>query len=464
MARKKGTANLSASLEVLAGAPLDSRTVVPTLADLTTAANFPYKYVGMPVVVEATGDLYILTANDVTSSANWKLIGANGSSENYIGGYYKAADGKFYEESTYETEITGDTEKLYVSLDTNVMYRYTGSAFVEVSSDTDTTIQVLELPTAAAALEGKIYQYIGATTSSYTNGYFYKCVSDGEVSPTYSWTNVDVQAPGGTPAELTDDVEAAITVGGIEAGTEYAEGTPLETIIKDLICPTLYPTLVAPSASLSGTGDKLLEAGATQSVTLTATFNRGSITPSYGTSGYRSGAAIGYTLNSGTSQAGNTWTETVSSSNKTFQASVAYAAGEQPKDSKGGNYESPLAAGSVSTGTVSYDFVDAMWANTAAIGTVAKLSLVAKSTKQRDMVFPAATVANPEVFDIPTSWTVTAVQVKNDLSGQYEDASEQFTVTDTTHNNAAGTSVSYKRYTFNMGMDIGSRTVRVKWS
>lgn len=78
MARTKGTANLAASLEVLAGAPLDSRTVVPTVADLTVAANFPYKYIGMPVVVQATGDMYVLTANDVTVSANWKKV--NGSS------------------------------------------------------------------------------------------------------------------------------------------------------------------------------------------------------------------------------------------------------------------------------------------------------------------------------------------------------------------------------------------------
>ena len=345
MARQAGSNNFAGSLEVLAGAPLDARTVVNTLADLTAAASYPYSYVGMEVYVKAEEKKYRLIAADPTDSDSWA--------------------------------------------------------------------EILE---------------------------------------------------GGGGGELTDDVEAAITVGGIEAGTEYEAGTPLETIIKDMICPTLYPTLSNPSASLAGTGDKLLEAGATANVTLTATFNRGSISPAYGTSGYRSGEATGYTLNGGTEQQGNTWSETVSASNKSFQASVAYAAGEQPKDSKGGNYESPLAAGSVNTNTVSYDFVDALWANTAAIGTVAKLALVAKSAKQKDFNFPAQTVANPEVFDVPASWTVTAVQVKNDLSGAYEDASAQFTVTDTTHNNAAGVAVNYKRYTFNMGFDTGARTVRLKWS
>ena len=80
------------------------------------------------------------------------------------------------------------------------------------------------------------------------------------------------------------------------------------------------------------------------------------------------------------------------------------------------------------------------------------------------MHFPAQTVANPEIFDIPAEWTVTAVQVKNDLSGQYEDASAQFTVTNVNHDNAGGVSTAYKRYTFNMGMATGARDIRVKWS
>jgi hypothetical protein len=269
---------------------------------------------------------------------------------------------------------------------------------------------------------------------------------------------------GGGSAELTEDLEASVTVGGITSGTEYEAGTSLEQIFRDMLNPVAYPTLTNPSVSLAGSGSKLLETGATLAVTLTATFSRGSINPAYGTSGYRSGAVQGYTLNNGTEQAGNTWSETVSANNKTFKCSARYAAGEQPKDSVGNDYSTPLPAGSVESGTVTYDFVDAMWANTANITTVAKLSLVAKSTKQRDMTFPAQTVANPEIFDIPASWTVTAVQVKNDLSGAWEDASSQFTVTDTTHNNAGGTSTAYKRYTFNMGIGTGSRQIRVKWN
>lgn len=269
---------------------------------------------------------------------------------------------------------------------------------------------------------------------------------------------------GGGDAVLTDDLTTAISVGGIDSGTEYEAGTPLETIIRDMLEPTLYPTLTNPTASMTATGAKLLETGATLNTTFTLVLNRGSINPQYtAESSYRSGSATSYTLD-GTSQVENTFSITVTEAKKSYQGSVAYGAGVQPKDSKGNNYNSPLPAGSVNTNTINYEFVDALWANTGNIANVAKLALVSKSAKQKDFAFPAQTVANPEIFDVPASWSVTAVQVKNDLSGAYEDAISQFTVTDVTHDDASGTSVAYKRYTFNLGYDTGARSVRLKWN
>ena len=75
MARKKGSANLAASLEVLAGAPLDARTVVDSKSDLTTAATFSYYYVGMPVFVIAESKMYVLAGSDPTVATNWKELG-----------------------------------------------------------------------------------------------------------------------------------------------------------------------------------------------------------------------------------------------------------------------------------------------------------------------------------------------------------------------------------------------------
>lgn len=303
-----------------------------------------------------------------------------------------------------------------------------------------------------------------------TKDEIYVIVSDGAYKNTmYRWDDDEdeyecISGQGGSSG-LTDSLTTSVTVGGITSGTTYAEGTSLEDILRDMLNPVAYPTLTNPSVGLTGTGSKLLEVGDTLTATFTAVFNRGLISPAYGTSGYRAGVATGYSLNEGTEQVSNTWDETVTENNNTFKASASYEAGEQPKDSIGRNYSSPLPAGSVESSTITYKFDNAMWANTSAITTVAKLSLIDHTaTKQRDMVFPAQTAANPEIFDVPASWTVTAVQVRNDLSGQYEDASAQFTVTDTTHEDAAGNTVNYKRYTFNLGYGTGARTVKVRWS
>ena len=54
--------------------------------------------------------------------------------DDVIEGYYNISDHKFYEESTYTTEIPGETGKIYVSLDTDVTYRWSGSTFVVIGS------------------------------------------------------------------------------------------------------------------------------------------------------------------------------------------------------------------------------------------------------------------------------------------------------------------------------------------
>ena len=76
MARQKGANNFAGTLEVLAAAPLDARSIVPTKADLTASANFPYPYVGMEVYVTAENKKYRLTANDPTILSNWEEVGS----------------------------------------------------------------------------------------------------------------------------------------------------------------------------------------------------------------------------------------------------------------------------------------------------------------------------------------------------------------------------------------------------
>jgi hypothetical protein len=279
---------------------------------------------------------------------------------------------------------------------------------------------------------------------------------------TKCFNNMELPDSGGS---LVDDLDVAVDVGGIHAGTTYEAGTNIEDVLSDMLEPTLYPSFVDPTANISANpGNTLYETGSSQNVKFTITFNRGVIIPSYGTNGKRAGEAINYEMNtSETPQSSNVFSETITESGN-YNGKVNYEAGEQPKDSKGNDYKSPLPAGHVFSNTIHFEFVDAIWANTGSIANVTKQTLVSKSAKVKEFNFPAQTVAFPEVFDVPASWTVTAVEVLNTLSNQWEDCKSEFTVSDVVHPNAGGTIVNYKRYTDNRGYAAAGRKVRVKWS
>lgn len=267
---------------------------------------------------------------------------------------------------------------------------------------------------------------------------------------------------GGGGGSLLQPITASVTVGGVTAGTPIPAGTSFEDLFRRILAPALNPTLTDPSASLAVSGAKLREKGSSSTETATFTFNRGSINPAYGTSGYRSGAATGYTLNGDTASSA-TRSVQVNESNTTFSGSVSYAAGEQPKNSAGGNYGTPLPAGSKPTNTVTFEFVYALWATTVSSSAATKQALVSMSTGVQTFVMSPMTAAEPAHFDVPAAYTVTAVENQNELSGQWTDDLWEWDVSDTTHTDAAGNTVAYKRYTDNRGASAGSRSIRVKW-
>jgi len=265
----------------------------------------------------------------------------------------------------------------------------------------------------------------------------------------------------GYPPVLLDNLFTSVQVGGVDSGISYDKGTLLEKIFRDMLSPLLYPTLTNPSLVLQPGGSTLLEKGTSKSEIITAVFDRGSINPAYGTSGYRSGEVQGFKINSGNVQVSNIFTVALDQLHNTFVGTANYAEGEQPKDSAGNDYDQPLPAGSVNSSALVYEFVNAIWSNEST--TMAKCPLVSITERQKIFEFPACQSSNPETFDIPSSWNVTAVEVKNDLNELFEDCSIEFTTSDTSHSDAGGTSVAYTRYTCNLGYDMGPRTIRVKW-
>ena len=184
MARQKGMLNLSGNLEPLAGAPLDSRTITPTVADLYIASNWPYKYIGMKTTVTATGDTYRLVDLDVTKESSWVLDGGSGGQTIQVESMPMATESDLGKVLQYigTTNLNYINGYFYKCVYKNNLYLWEQQ---NVQPDKEgQTIQVSELPTAAIGQADKVYQYIGATGNGLVHGYFYECVlNDGS----YVW-------------------------------------------------------------------------------------------------------------------------------------------------------------------------------------------------------------------------------------------------------------------------------------
>ena len=78
-------------------------------------------------------------------------------------------------------------------------------------------VQRTAMPQASEEEVGNIYQFKGTTDANYTNGYFYKCVSDGATpTPAYSWERVDVQ-PGSSLPSQSGNSGKFLTTDGTDA-------------------------------------------------------------------------------------------------------------------------------------------------------------------------------------------------------------------------------------------------------
>ncbi len=158
------------------------------------------------------------------------------------------------------------------------------------------------------------------------------------------------------------DVVSDVSVGGIEKSDIIPSGTTLQSFIESILKKTYYPTFTIPSVSILDDIPSKVEIGTT-GITLFANFNRGSINGdnlngvwlNSSSQGFRAGPVIQYTF-SGTyidtvSQTTNGLeliTEVIEEGSNIFNVSIDYSEGQQPKDSTGKNYQTPLAAGTIS--------------------------------------------------------------------------------------------------------------------
>lgn len=154
---------------------------------------------------------------------------------------------------------------------------------------------------------------------------------------------------------------ATTTVGGLLAGTNLYN-VPVVDILQDILVPTLYPTLTAPTSSLSVTPTSTIhEVGSVIVFTFNTGFDRGCICPAYcGGPDKRSGLPSryvyfdynGYITGVSSTSLSNTYVMSnreIDLGNNIGSVRVEYSCGLQPLNSNGDYYSSPLPSGSTST-------------------------------------------------------------------------------------------------------------------
>ena len=260
----------------------------------------------------------------------------------------------------------------------------------------------------------------------------------------------------------------------IAAGTTFTNQTFTE-MMNAMLYPTLNPTLTAPSSTFTLTQQGLQETGATLgTLNFNATLNRGSINPQYTSAEpFRSGLPNAYdytgtTLPATVPSTSTSNAQTISNylvllGAQSWTGSVDFDAGVQPKDSVGGNFGSPLSAGTTSTVTRTITGVYRVFATTSSAGTFSPQSVQSMTTTIEVSMVAEVAGGPKQGISIPAAWSaITGLKQFSPFTNQFEvvpNGLAAFNITNENRNSPDGTSVAYKRYT-HTGSTIGARQLQ----
>lgn len=274
---------------------------------------------------------------------------------------------------------------------------------------------------------------------------------------------------------LADDIATVEALGGIPAGTTVADlkKKTISQVLDDLIFPTVNPTFQAPTASLSlkstSTTPTLQEIGTTgASVPTAASFNTGFNQGKIMIAGVEKQKRAGALKSSESfiyingDPSNKTFPTEIPNGSITYKYRAAHEAGPQPLDSKGNNYQTPLAAGTVDSAAVTVTGVYPYFTNKANVAAFAKLPLTT-STTLSDLLF-VAEGPNKHAFKIPAAYTLTKVEMLNTLSGKYEDFGVSKWTKTTENIDVQGKQVSYAVYTRNDSGFNGEATFKITFT
>ena len=287
---------------------------------------------------------------------------------------------------------------------------------------------------------------------------------------------------GGGPEVFAADIIVSLsggkTLGKYTNGqTIPAAGKTAEEVMRLIGIEELFPTLTNPYNTFTLTQAGLREIGEViPTLNFNATFNRGTISPAYGTSGFRAGLPEFYKY-SGTSlpssvpssvlsNAQTISNYTVLSGVQTWGNIVTSLIGEQPLSSVGSNYNTPYAAGDTTNKTVSITGVYPWFGTSAAIATLTKQTLSLMNATYVGITVAGEDGANNQKVQFPTGWSaITGIQFFNTNNSTWEwingsKAASLLTFTQTADTQTIqGNVVNYTTFTHN-GSTTGSRQLR----
>lgn len=242
--------------------------------------------------------------------------------------------------------------------------------------------------------------------------------------------SLDPTASGSYKSSLDPTVATVEKLGGIDAGTTVAQltGKSYDKIFDTLIFPTVNPTFTAPSASISLKSYQNVQeigANAPTAANFNVSFNAGAITLAGKKQNNRAGAQdmeaskILYS-----SSKVESLPEKVVADAMDYYYRAAYAEGPQPKDSKGNNYQTPLAAGSVDSGKTTVTGYRAAYSGLVSTNAITEevIKGMTKTVSAKETIKVSGPISEQYIcFAAPAGWTVSNIKDSNnfDVTSSY---------------------------------------------
>ena len=242
--------------------------------------------------------------------------------------------------------------------------------------------------------------------------------------------SLDPTASGSYESSLDPTVATVEKLGGIDAGTTVAQltGKSYNEIFDTLIFPTVNPTFTAPSASISLKSYQNVQeigANAPTAANFNVSFNAGAITLAGKKQNNRAGAQDmeASKILYGSSKV-ESLPEKVVAGAMDYYYRAAYAKGPQPKDSKGNNYQTPLAAGSVDSGKTTVTGYRAAYSGLVSTNAITEevIKGMTKTVSAKKTIKVSGPISEQYIcFAAPAGWTVSNIKDSNnfDVTSSY---------------------------------------------